>query len=151
MNDRLSILLSRTVATPTGCMEFVGYLQHGYARATIMGKVDYGHRHAYRLANGVIPTGMEVCHKCDNRKCINPSHLFAGTRQDNVDDAVAKGRTARGEKLPQTKITSLMIIKIILRIKAGHFYKDIAADYDVTPQLIGKIAIKHGVRRYGIR
>jgi hypothetical protein len=50
------------------------------------------HRYSYTVFIGDIPDGMFICHKCDNPKCVNPDHLFAGTRQDNVDDRERKGR-----------------------------------------------------------
>ncbi len=63
------------------------------------------HRVAYVLSHGVgIPDGMFVCHHCDNPRCCNPSHLFVGTHQDNVDDKVAKGRQARGAAMSAAKL-----------------------------------------------
>lgn len=81
-----------------GCWEWNGALRtDGYGILKINGRCDGAHRYSFELHNHTkIPEGMVVCHRCDNRKCINPAHLFMGTRQDNMDDAVQKGRLGAG-------------------------------------------------------
>lgn len=97
----------------SGCWEWKGVKRNGYGR-TITGSRTDGTRHtvsAHRLSyetwNGPIPEGYEVCHRCDNPACINPEHLFIGTRQDNVDDRKKKGRNVIkvGEEQPRSKLT----------------------------------------------
>lgn len=56
------------------------------------------HRYSYEVFTGEIPAGMNVLHKCDNRACCNPIHLFIGSQQDNMRDMHAKGRGPRGYK-----------------------------------------------------
>ena len=56
------------------------------------------HRYAYEVFVGPIPSGMNVLHRCDNRACCNPSHLFIGSQKDNMQDMHAKGRGPRGYK-----------------------------------------------------
>ena len=80
-----------------GCLVWHGALSDGYGMIWYEGKLIRAHRLAWLLSCGVIPKGMQVLHKCDNRKCINLKHLFLGTQADNLNDAVAKGRLNRSE------------------------------------------------------
>ena len=79
-----------------GCWEWQACTNEaGYGIVGVGGKrTDRAHRVSWRLRYGEIPEGLFVLHRCDNRKCVRPSHLFVGTNQDNVDDMVAKGRNS---------------------------------------------------------
>lgn len=67
----------------------------GYGVFTIMSVALKAHRVAYAIHYGKVPAGMCVCHRCDNPPCVNPTHLFLGTKSDNNKDRAAKGRSAR--------------------------------------------------------
>jgi hypothetical protein len=90
-------LATRYVVSTTGCWEWANRKDRdGYGRIThkwykVHGKSG-AHQLSYIAHTGVIPTGMLVCHTCDNPSCINPTHLFLGTPQDNMDDKKKKGR-----------------------------------------------------------
>jgi len=88
-------LYSKVNKTINECWEFTGALRVGYGAIKYKGKVCGTHRVSYEISFGEIPKGLLVCHKCDNRKCINPDHLFLGTFSENMQDCKDKGRHVR--------------------------------------------------------
>lgn len=84
------------------------------------------HRLSYEEANGKIPEGLHILHSCDNPSCVNPKHLFAGTRKDNMVDAAKKGRVG-GMRVSDANVISLLRDYII-----GMLREDIAAKYGIS-------------------
>lgn len=83
---------------------------------------------------------MVVCHRCDNRLCVRPDHLFLGTQQDNVDDMVRKGRIACGTRQPAAKLTDQDACDIRSLYAAGGFtLQELADKYGVCMQNVGFI------------
>lgn len=75
------------------CVEWTkARTEHGYGRQSVNGRLVYAHRVAWEKANGPIPDGLLVLHRCDNPACVNVDHLFLGTQRDNMRDASRKGR-----------------------------------------------------------
>lgn len=154
VDDNTRFILDRTVPEQdSDCWMWMGHIKsNGYGRLSVNRKQLHAHRFAFFVFNGRHPApSMDVCHRCDNRGCVNPAHLFEGTRKDNMQDAVAKGRTAKGMRLPQTKVTSSMASEIVSLAKAGVDYESVAKLFGITKQHAGFIAIQQGVRRRGIR
>lgn len=112
----------------------------GYGAFWLNGRHQAASRVALFLATGVEPGAQEVCHRCDNPPCCNPTHLFLGSRQDNNADKVQKGRHAFGERNGFSKLTdedALEIKRLRPNGRAPRGYrKTLAARFNVSPATI---------------
>jgi len=123
------------------CLEWQGYRQnagYGVLERRIDGrKVKVlAHRFAAKYIGGIDVADLDACHSCDNRKCVDDGHLFAGTRKQNMQDAVAKGRQAKGDGLPHTKLTEGQVHSIRADERD---YESIASEYKTTSSTISNI------------
>lgn len=128
-----------------GCWMWCGGIgDSGYGSFWRDGKNVSAHRASWEFANGPIPKGVGfhgtcVLHRCDNRLCVNPDHLFLGTMADNSADMVAKGRAShvRGERHSQAKLTEQQVKHI--RSAADVSSTDLARQFGVSPSLVWMI------------
>lgn len=139
VRDRLFSKIS--IDNADGCWEWQGALagdrrgkSNRYGQMKVNGRLAYVHRIAYELANGPIPAGLFVLHRCDNTKCCNPAHLFLGTLKDNTRDCEAKGRGNHpaGQKHPMAKLTAWDVWLIRSLHATGEFIlQDLAGAFGV--------------------
>jgi len=119
-------LESKLVPGANGCLEFTGFRNRGgYGLISVGERMSYAHRAAWMLANGEIPDGLHVLHRCDNPSCSNADHLFLGTHADNMADKVQKGRQSRagsGNRVVDSDIAHFMFILAV----EGHYQRAIA-------------------------
>lgn len=116
---------------------------HGYGQYWQGGKLTLAHRVAWQLTSGPIPAGLMVCHRCDNRACCNPAHLFVGTDQDNVQDMLAKGGAVGapvfGEANGAAKLTDDQVQDIRHRLQLRQSQASIARLYGVDQTTVSRI------------
>ena len=133
----------------TGCWNWTGSTTNGYGRL-ITGSRTSGtrktisaHRFSYQELKGEIGSGLYVCHSCDNKKCVNPNHLFLGTHQDNVDDRESKGRNnhVTKERVGTAKLTETDVISAKRLRDKGLSFQEIADRFAV-----GKHAVMRAIK-----
>jgi len=129
------------------CWNWTAYIgDSGYGQFGVDGKLTKSHRLAWELVNGNIPPGLWVLHKCDNRKCCNPSHLFLGTPTDNARDMISKGRrrpdiySYPGESHTLHKLTDREVLRIRdLYAAGGTSHTKLANEFHISKSQVKRI------------
>jgi hypothetical protein len=138
----------RIIVAPSGCWEWQGALSSsGYGRCWNLSrrKVVPAHRLAWENAYGPIPDGLDVLHRCDNRPCCNPEHLFLGTDADNAADRDRKGRGGghrrRGRCNGRAVLTAEQVAEI--RLLTGSVSGvELARRFEISPSQIYRVIRK---------
>ena len=113
----------------------------GYGHLKVEGKDVAAHRFAYSLIYGIIPDGLCICHHCDNKACVKPSHLFLGTYSDNQQDSVTKGRknSPQGEASGMSKLVENDVHEIRRLHERGVNQTILGKMWGISGQHIGRI------------
>ena len=115
-----------------GCTNQGGYGKFG-------GRAGSASRVAYQFYVGPIPKNKQVCHKCDNRLCVNPEHLFLGSIGDNMKDRTAKNRQAKGSKIANSILNEQIVLEIRQKRLVGKEYQELADEYKIGWYLVRSI------------
>lgn len=127
-----------------GCWLWLAHANWGgYGFFRVGSKMELAHRVSWVLLNGQIPADLWVLHKCDNRLCVNPAHLFLGTHADNMRDMAAKGRGKSnphaGTSSKWAKLTDADVLSAIRRVAAGESRRAVAKSFGVDESSIRRI------------
>jgi hypothetical protein len=133
----------KKVIKSDGCWNWIGCRKkQGYGNIRVDGKTVMAHRVSWEMVNGSIPDGLCVLHKCDNPSCVNPDHLFLGTKMDNHCDMVDKGRRASfvGASNGRAKLTQEQVSVVKELYSTGRLtQREIGKLYGVTDVVVSYI------------
>lgn len=135
-------LRDHTVACETTCHLWTGYTQpNGYGYVNAAGRSIAAHRLALALTGIAVPKGKDVCHRCDVRNCVNPDHLYVGTRKENMADCSDRGRHNKplGEAHWRAKLSRSDVENIRNLRAKGTKVVTIAKAFGVTHPTISRI------------
>lgn len=129
-----------------GCWNWIGgsFTKDGYGQIGIDGQMRRSNRISFLINKGKIGEGKYVLHKCNNRKCVNPEHLYLGTQFENMRDALKIGSlSSKGEKNGRSKITKKDVLKIRELYKLGQKQIELAEIFGIA-----RSTISHIIRGY---
>lgn len=116
-----------------GCWFWVGAVNSsGYANKYFNGRMETAHRISFQLHKGPIPDGLQVLHKCNTRRCVNPEHLFLGTQKENLLDMAKKGRTT--SCLTEEEVHEIKALR-----RSGKTLQAVGTTFGITKQTVHNI------------
>lgn len=122
------------------CWNWIGAKNRkGYGEIRVNSKKFMAHRFIWMQEHGEIPSGMFVCHRCDNPQCVRLDHLFLGTPQENTDDMLLKGRNRcvpkKGSEVYNARLTESQVTEIRLKYASGKYTQmQLAQEYNIPHQ-----------------
>lgn len=140
-----------TKATNCDCWHWVGTREphHGYGRFWYGGRIQNASRVSWILYRGDIASSdIQVCHSCDNPKCVNPNHLWLGTAKDNALDSHRKNRQPQGREKHSAKLNEAKARAIFVNTELTQ--PELAELYGVSTVIIHRVCTrrtwKHATR-----
>lgn len=125
----------QVVVDANGCWIWQGAIKsNGYGNVIVEGRTVLAHRRAWEQRHGPVPAGLCVLHHCDVRACVNPEHLFLGTKRDNTHDMMRKGRHRMPRKLTPEQRQAIRVAHA-----AGFAQGVLAVKYGVSQGTVSNI------------
>lgn len=144
----MKLAFEKRVERGADCWLWTGYIRpNGYGSLKLGKRNFQAHQLSVILDGRAIPPGMDVCHHCDNRRCVNPAHLYVGTRSQNMADCITRGRHNKpaGEKHPRCKLSDAEVARIRQRAAAGEGLNALGREYRVHGATISRLV--RGLKR----
>lgn len=137
-NDEAAFWSKVNVVDAGNCWLWKRALRNGYGNFCINRVSTYAHRFAYEQTHGAIPDGMQILHRCNEKRCCNPAHLRVGTPAENTRDAYADGLICVriGEEHHRSRLKARQVLEIH---RDGRIYSAIAADYGIAITTVSSI------------